>query len=358
MNTLSEPGGSASAKAARELVDLLRQIDRARGLLARLQSDIEESSFRIDNPTLVHIVEANDALVLTLLRLQAEYGMNPAGSPSDRAELLEANEHLVFAALEAQDHQLASESARRRQTEFLAVLAHELRGPLAPIRTAASLLSRMRTDDPAKLTRLSDVIDRQVVHVARLVSDLLDVSRLHTGKLRLECERVEVGRIIEEVCEACRPAMEARQQRFSVQTPLPTVHVSGDGLRLTQVFRNLLENASKYTQNGGDIRLEVAIADDFVVITVSDNGIGITAEALEHVFEPFVQEAHAADYNLTGLGIGLALAHQLVEAHGGTIVARSAGIGQGSRFVTRLPLFGSSRSRPETRPADFASGMR
>lgn len=340
MNARSVPGGSATAKAASELADLLRQIERARELLARLESDIEASHFCVDNPTLVHLVETNDALVLSLLRLQAEQGPGQAGAQAERADLLDANEHLALAALEAQDHQLASEKARRRQTEFLAVLAHELRGPLAPIRTAASLLSRMRTDDPATLSRLSEVIDRQVVHVARMVADLLDVSRLHTGKLRLECERVEIGRILEDVCEVCRPAMDARQQVFTVQVPAASVHVFGDPLRLTQIFRNLLENASKYTQNGGDIRLEATAAEDQLVISVSDNGIGITPEAMSHIFEPFVQDARAADYNLTGLGIGLALAHQLVEAHGGTIVARSAGIGLGSQFVTTLPISG------------------
>jgi signal transduction histidine kinase len=199
------------------------------------------------------------------------------------------------------------------------------------------LLGRVRSEDAELLTCLRAVIERQIVHVSRMVADLLDMSRLQTGKLRLERQPFDMAKLIDEVTDACRPAMIARQQRLSVTRAPGALPMLGDSMRLTQVLHNLLENASKYTQNGGAIAIDVAASEDAVTITVSDNGIGITSDALPHVFDPFVQDAHAVNYSSTGLGIGLALVKELVEAHGGTIVASSEGIGTGSRFVATLP---------------------
>ena len=255
------------------------------------------------------------------------------------AQLREANEQLVLAALSAQDLQSAAEKAQRGQTEFLAMLAHELRNPLAPIRTAAALLSLVRTDEPL-LLQVQAVLERQVVHMSRLVGDLLDVSRVNTGKLRLERQVVDMAVIIDEAVDACRPAMDTRLQNFAVQVPSCALEVDGDPVRLAQILSNLLDNASKYTPDGGEIRLSVAVVDDAIVMTVSDTGIGITAEALPHVFEPFVQDTHAIGFNGVGLGIGLTVVRELVEAHGGKVVANSPGNGLGSQFVVTLPLIG------------------
>ncbi|MDB5802561.1 MAG: hypothetical protein JWL63_3500 [Rhodocyclales bacterium] len=256
------------------------------------------------------------------------------------AQLQEANENLILAALSAQELQSAAEQAHRQQNDFLAVLAHELRNPLTPIRTAAALLGRVRTDEPL-LRRLQTVIERQVVHISRLVGDLLDVSRVNTGKLRLEREVVEMAAIIEAAVDACRPAMETRQQRLHVDLPTYPLEVNGDPVRLTQIVSNLLDNASKYTHNGGEIGFSVQAIDDALVMTVSDDGIGITAEALPNVFEPFVQDAHAIGFNGVGLGIGLTVVRELVEAHDGGVVATSAGTGLGSQFIVTLPLSGA-----------------
>lgn len=251
--------------------------------------------------------------------------------------LREANEHLLLAALGAQSLQAAAEQAQRQQTHFLAVLAHELRNPLAPISTAAALLPQVRSDE---LPRMQAIIERQVAHMARLVGDLLDVSRANTGKLRLERRPMDLSGILDEVVDACRPAMVTRLQHFTLQVPAGGLSVHGDADRLAQVFNNLLDNASKYTPVGGRVGLLARIVGRTIVITVSDSGIGITEAALPHVFDPFVQDTHAIGFNGAGLGIGLTVVRELVEAHGGTVVAASAGTGLGSEFVVTLPLVG------------------
>jgi signal transduction histidine kinase len=259
------------------------------------------------------------------------------------AQLREANQQLVLAVLGAHELQDAAERARRRQTEFLAMVAHELRNPLNPIRTAAALLARV---DPGELPRLQTIIERQVLRVSRLANDLLDVSRVSTGKLRLEMQPLDLASAVVEAVDTCRPAMDLRMQVLRVQLPPCALMIHGDPTRLAQVLSNLLDNASKYTPNGGEIGLSVVPSGDSVVVTVSDNGIGMTPQALSDVFEPFMQEPHAVDFNGVGLGLGLTVVRELVEAHGGSVIASSAGAGQGSRFVVTLPLAGASRGEP------------
>jgi len=257
------------------------------------------------------------------------------------AQLQEANGRLAEALAQAHETQAAGERAQRRQTQFLAILAHELRNPLAPILTAAELLGQVDTDDPLP-AKVRAIIERQVLHVSRLVDDLLDLSRASTGKLRLECAIVDLKDIIEATIDAHRPAAERRRQRLVVAVPAHPLDIDGDPVRLAQVLGNLLENACKYTQDGGTIALMAAVAGDSVVLTVSDTGIGIEAEALPHVFEPFVQCSDGNGLRGSGLGLGLAVVSDLVEAHGGCVVAHSAGTGNGSRFVVTLPLAGAA----------------
>ena len=251
------------------------------------------------------------------------------------AHLCEANEKLLMAALNAQDLQASAELAQRRQTEFLALVAHELRAPLTPIRIATSLMVEV---GPEELPRMQAIIDRQVTHITRLVTDLLDISRINTGKLRIECRKIDVVAVLDAAIEGCRPAMDLRLQHFRLQLPNAAVEVQGDAVRLTQVISNLLTNASKYTQEGGQIRLQLLATGTAAVITLTDNGIGISATAMPEIFNPFVQDAHAIGFNGTGLGIGLTVVRELVEAHGGTIEATSDGKGFGSQFVVTLPL--------------------
>ena len=253
--------------------------------------------------------------------------------------LQEANTQLVRAALSAQDLQAAAERAQRRQTEFLGVLAHELRHPLAPMSNAAANLGRIPEGGPV-LARNQAIIEKQVRNMSRLVGDLLDVSRVNTGKLRIESRTVELLGLLDEVVDACRPAMDARLQRFEVSLPTCKIDVDGDPGRLAQVFTNLLDNASKYTPQGGEIRLTAAVTDAGVLVTVADNGIGITAESLSNIFEPFVQDPHATAFDGTGLGIGLTVVRELVNAHRGTVRVTSPGKGFGSQFKITLPMPG------------------
>ncbi|MEO8298961.1 MAG: diguanylate cyclase [Burkholderiales bacterium] len=269
------------------------------------------------------------------------------------AELREANEQLVLAALSAQDLQASAQLARRQQTEFVALVAHELRNPLAPIRMAASMLGRVGAD-PTLLPRLQGIIERQVSHMTRLVDDLVEVSHANTGQLRLQEQQADLADIVATAIEACRPALTARRHRFDVQMPAHALPVWGDPVRLVQVLSNLLDNAAKYTPADGTVVLTVTEANDDLVLTVSDNGIGITAGALPHVFEPFVRDTLATGFSDVGMGIGLTVVRALVQAHGGSVVASSAGTGLGSRFVVTLPR-SSGPLRPAAEPQEVCA---
>ena len=254
-----------------------------------------------------------------------------------QAQLQEANQQLLLSALDARELQAAAELALRRQTQFMSRAVHELSNPLMSMRSASAVIGRTG-GDALVLPKMASIIERQLVQMSRLVSDLLDVSRVSSGKLRLERRAVEMTGLIDEVVAACRPAIDTRLQQFSVQAHLGELPVYGDPLRLSQVLRNLLDNASKYTPQGGYIRLSVVRIDESLVITVSDNGIGIDANALSHIFEPFVQDSAATVFDGSGLGLGLTVVRELVKAHGGEVEAFSAGPGCGSEFRVTLPL--------------------
>jgi PAS domain S-box-containing protein len=228
------------------------------------------------------------------------------------------------------------ERSGRRMNEFLAMLAHELRNPLAPIRNAVTIMQLEPLASPV-LRNCRDVIDRQLAHVTRLVDDLLDVGRLNTGKIKLRKELVRVGEVVARSTETVRPMMESRHHTLQVDLPGPPVYVDGDPVRLSQVLQNLLVNAAKYTPDGGRIGLEVENGEQFVIIRVTDNGVGLAPDQVESIFQLFMQGEGAASPTESGLGIGLTLARSLVELHGGTLDAASPGRGQGSTFTVRLP---------------------
>lgn len=227
------------------------------------------------------------------------------------------------------------ERSSRRMSEFLAMLAHELRNPLAPIRNAVTIMQLETLNSPV-LRNCRDVIDRQLTHVTRLVDDLLDVGRLTTGKIKLRKEMLRLGEVAHRSAETVRPLIEARRHQLDIEVPVQPVYVNGDSVRLSQVVQNLLVNAAKYTPEGGRILLRLAQSDGFAVITVEDNGSGIEPEQLDSIFELFVQ-AEAGSGTESGLGIGLTLARSLVEMHGGSLMAYSAGLGEGSTFTVHLP---------------------
>jgi len=215
------------------------------------------------------------------------------------------------------------------------LLAHELRTALSPIRMVAELLGRTTQYVPPSLHK---IFERQVTHLSRVLDDLLHISRAGVAKLKLERRPVDIGDIVALVVQAWRPEMDGRAQRFDVKMPQQALLLDGDPVRLEQILDNLLGNACQYTPEGGKISLAVERVGDFIIVTVSDSGIGIAAELLPTIFEPFVQAPSAIGLEDAGLGIGLTVVRELVLAHGGEVAASSAGPGRGSQFVVKLPL--------------------
>ncbi len=224
----------------------------------------------------------------------------------------------------------------RRKNEFLAILAHELRNPLAPIRNAAQILRMLEIPDQSLLWA-SDVIGRQVEHLVRLVDDLLDISRIAGGRIQLRFETVDVAVAVERAVETSRPLIDTQGHQLTVTLPAHPILVRADLVRLSQVLSNLLNNAAKYTEPGGRISLAVAQEGDNAVFQVVDNGIGLAPEMIPHIFEIFTQVDRSIERSQGGLGIGLNLVRHLVQMHGGTVAVRSEGPNCGSEFVVRLP---------------------
>ncbi len=231
----------------------------------------------------------------------------------------------------------ALREADRRKDEFLAILAHELRNPLAPIRTAASVLGNPALT-PDELTTSRNIINRQIRYMAWLLDDLLDISRISAGRLELDKSRQRLQAVVNAAIETARPLLDSKRHTLVVDLPPHGCTLQVDEVRMAQVLSNLLLNAAKYTDPGGHIRLGASVGDDELRIDVCDNGIGITPEQLPYLFDMFSQLRSAKDRSEGGLGIGLALARGLVELHGGSLVASSAGLGRGATFSVTLPL--------------------
>jgi len=227
--------------------------------------------------------------------------------------------------------------ADRRKDDFLAMLAHELRNPLAPIRNAVHIFKVKSPSDP-DLQWGRDVIDRQVTQMTRLLDDLLDVSRISHNRLDLRLQRVDLGAVLMSAVETSRPLIDGAGHELTITLPPRPIYLDADPVRLAQVFSNLLNNSAKYTARPGHIRVAAEPREGDVVVSISDDGIGITAEALPHVFDMFTQARPALDQSRGGLGIGLSLVRGLVALHGGEVAAESQGAGHGSRFTVRLPL--------------------
>jgi signal transduction histidine kinase len=232
--------------------------------------------------------------------------------------------------------------ADRRKDEFLAMLAHELRNPLAPIRTAVQLMRFKELPDEQR-ARARDIIERQVDQLVRLIDDLMDVSRITRGMFTLHREPIDVTAVIARAVETARPLIDSRRQELVVALPATALRVEGDATRLAQVVGNVLNNASKYTPEGGSIRLQLHSEEQEAVITVSDTGIGIPAGMLGDVFDLFTQVNRALDRAHGGLGIGLALVRKIVEMHGGRVSATSGGVDQGTEIQIRLGLLEEGR---------------
>jgi len=239
------------------------------------------------------------------------------------------------------------QKADRRKDEFLAMLAHELRNPLAPIQNALQVMCLRGTDDPV-LKRSVDVVERQARQMVRLLDDLLDISRISRGKVKLQKEPLELGTVVARAVETSRPLIEARKHELSVSLPQEPVELEADPARLEQILVNLLNNAAKYTEPGGRIWLTCAQQGEEIVLRVRDTGMGIPADMLPRIFDPFIQVDQSLTRSQGGLGIGLALVRSLVEMHGGRVAVHSEGLGQGSEFLVYLPVLSEPGSRRDT----------
>ena len=260
---------------------------------------------------------------------------------SSRARHVQAEEALRKSVAEQSD-------VDRHKNEFLATVAHELRNALAPIRNMLYVLRLTHDDAVAPATTM---MERQVNQMGRLIDDLLDLSRMSRGALELRLERVDLALIVQQVVEAARPMTLRSRQQLTWRVPSGPLYVNADSRRLAQVLDNLLSNASKFTDTGGRIHLGFEREGDQAVIRVQDTGIGIAADQLPHIFDMFMQVERSGERSKSGLGIGLTLVKRLVESHGGTVEVRSAGVGQGSEFVVRLPIAIERGNGPPVRAA-------
>ena len=298
-----------------------------------------------------------DALTAEVTIVRAELDAARTELQTSSTEIAAANDALRAAndALQRRLDELQEAAAADRHTnEFLAILAHELRTPLAPILSAVQILGRQAGDNPV-VQRAREVVERQALHQARLLDDLLDVSRITRGKIELRRRKLDLGAAISEVVESTRSLMNAKAQIISVALPEDPIYVDTDPTRLTQILSNLLSNATKYTHAGGHIAVACRRDGEHAVVVVRDNGIGIPREMLTRIFDLFAQAEPLTARTQGGLGIGLTLVKNLVEMHGGTVVARSAGRGSGSEFEVRLPVVSAPKAQavatPGTAPA-------
>jgi signal transduction histidine kinase len=288
-----------------------------------------------------HLADTNEQLAKANAALQAEktrelLALNTSLHQVNR-DMERANLALQGEVAERARAEQALKEADRHKDEFLAMLAHELRNPLAPIRNAVHLMKLKSLGDP-QLQLSRDIIERQLIQLSRLVDDLLDVSRITRGKINLARRRVGLSELVARAVETVAPTIESRGHALEVVTPKRELMIYGDPMRLTQALGNVLANAAKYTDNGGHITLQARRRRRDIEITVRDTGIGIVPEVLPCIFDLFTQLDRRTGRHQGGLGIGLALVRQLVEMHGGTVSASSEGPGKGSEFLIRLPL--------------------
>jgi len=277
----------------------------------------------------------------------------PSGRSYSPSDLVLAEDLAGRAAIALDNARLYRniQEADRHKNEFLSMLAHELRNPLAPISNAIHIL-RLRGSSEPEIRDIQEMVDRQVQQLVRLVDDLLDLSRITRGKIRLHAESVDIAGVIARAVETSRPLIETRKHELTVVLPPQPLRVRGDAVRLAQVVSNLLNNAAKYTEEGGRIQLSAANDGGEVVLRVRDNGVGIPPHMLSSIFELFTQVDRSLDRAQGGLGIGLTLVHKLVEMHGGRVEAFSGGTNQGSEFVVHLPLLSG-----EGMPAPLFDGV-
>jgi signal transduction histidine kinase len=339
-----------------ELAELMRGLERTRRvpiIFLTAGSTDQQRRFRgyeagavdfLSKPVEAHILKSKAMVFFELYRQQQEVA-------AQRDELEEINRENERLLAESRQYAQALQDADRRKDEFLATLAHELRNPLAPIRNSVQMLQMSGAPEQAELN-VYRIIERQVNHMVRLVDDLLELSRITSGKIELQPEIMDLADVIHNAIETSRPLLETGGRQFSVTLPFPPLTIEGDLVRLTQVLANLLNNAAKYTPEGGSITLVAERSADQAQISIRDTGMGIPPAMLGQVFDMFTQINRHLKRSQGGLGIGLMLVKRLVELHGGIVEVFSDGEGLGAEFIVRLPLVNAALDSIEVRVPD------
>lgn len=283
-------------------------------------------------------LKATVAMLQERLRADGEGASGRLVQQQQMNQLREANQHLVLATFGAQDSKTAAEALNERQTVFLSMLAHELRNPMASIAIANTVMESLNLVHPS-VARLLGITRRQISHLVRLVDDLLDASRISTGKISLQTRMILLSEVIDSAMETAQPSMAKRRQPVRIDLPPAPVVLLGDMVRLSQLFANLLVNASKFSDDDETILVTASVQGGLLVVAVKDKGKGIALEFQPGIFELFSQGEDAPEHSLAGgLGIGLSLVRTIAEMHGGSVRVESAGAGCGSEFVVVLPL--------------------
>lgn len=377
--TLASIGDAViTTDAAARVAFLNREAERMTGwTTAAAEGQPLDRVFRIVNETTMQPVE-NPALralregmvvglanhTLLISRNGSRIPIDDSAAPIRDASGLVSGVVLAFrdvteeraASLEMQNLAAQLSEADRRKNEFLAILAHELRNPLAAIRSSVSVLQRTGNEAEPSGFALG-AIERQMLHLVRLVEDLLDVARISRGKLALQRRRIDLREALEQAIEASRPLCEEADQALEIEIPDRPLFVEGDGVRISQAIANILSNACKFSPRGGSIRLSVGIENSHAIVSIRDTGIGIHSDHLPGIFDMFSQIDTGLERTQGGLGIGLNLVKQLVEMHGGRVEARSEGLGMGSEFVVHFPLTAAPDAELPAAAAATASGL-
>ncbi|WP_308925232.1 ATP-binding protein [Janthinobacterium sp. J1-1] len=329
--------------ACHSVGDLAQQLRLGAGGVLTVEEALHAGAWQVLNDYAQQQPDWSDLPILLLTRSgQDSLPLRQAISTLGNLTLLERPVHALtlitsaHAMQRARARQYQVRESARRKDEFIATLGHELRNPLAPIRTSAALLNRLYPGSE-QIGKVRDVIERQVTQLMRLVDDLLDVARITSGKVALQRQDVLLEQVIGHVVELCQEPASARQIALTVDLPPHPVLLHADHARLVQIFANIVSNAIKFTPPGGRIHIGAQMADEQLQVSVEDNGIGLDAEAIPRIFSMFEQSRTVSGQLASGLGIGLSLSRQFAEMHGGSVQAYSAGAGQGSRFVVTLP---------------------
>ncbi|MES2164467.1 MAG: ATP-binding protein [Pseudomonadota bacterium] len=341
-----------NSHVCRTLAELAAQLERGAGAVLTVEEALAPGGYKLLQEHVARQPDWSDLPIILLTHRGADSptvrqavaglgNLNLMERPVRTLTLITA----VHATLRARHKQYQVREAARRKDEFLASLGHELRNPLAPIRTSVSLLTHMYPDAPP-VARIRDMVERQVRLLTRLVDDLLDVARITSGKINLQRQQVSLAAVMNHVGELCLQAADAKRIDIAWQLPAEDVLLDADYARVVQIVANIVSNAVKFTPQGGRVAVAASCHGDELLVTVRDNGIGLDAEAIARIFRMFEQSKTVAGQFSSGLGIGLSLARRFAEMHGGSVEASSAGPGQGSEFAIRLPVLGGAALDP------------